>query len=381
MSAAAYRRHAARATIAYVRSAGGAAVWPEIEYVLANTDWYTTSVEGAPVLRGIDPHHLSHARRGLIDGNVLIPDTATLNGMDVTAFLDARGLAARQKTAITRLAAAKRRQYRRYMSWTNESRLCGHVLERQVEATLKSLAGTELLLNPSSRGEVSTIEGRPVSGGPLDHAGALLLDPARQLAGMVGFVVEDKNVRSWLYPNAIEVFDLLVKAGEFPEHVPWLMTKRVHYTTLTLFKAIGALAYTSKRQYFAPAIDAHEFLAVKRDLRLGDIERLVYPDRPSSTMAEWCTTVMRKPSGEDPSVPNIKAYQRRWAVAAPICARFSELRSPLDPDTRTDIYQQLLEELDEAGLDVGRLRAQHRAATTEPEEVDAWDLIEEIDLR
>lgn len=366
--------------MAYVRAVGGAAVWPEIEHNLANTDWYARSVDGAPPLVGIDPHHLSHARRGLIDGGLLLEDRAYLNGMDVVAYLDARGVQARRQTAITRLAASKRRQYRRYLGWTNESRLCGDVLERQVQATLESLAGTDLLLIAAKRGQISSIEGRPVAGGPLDHAGALVLDPTRQLAGLTGFVIEDKNVRSTLYPSAIEVFDLLVKAGDFPTHVPWLMTKRVHFTTLTLFKTIGALAYTSKKQWFAPTIDAADFRSVKQDLQLGDIDRLLYPDRPSETIAAWCTTMMRRPNVGDQTIPNITAYQRRWEIAAPICAQYRDLREEIPSTARVELYQQFLEALDEAGLDVTALRSQHRTASTEDDDT-GWDLLEDIDMR
>ena len=74
--------------------------------------------------------------------------------------------------------------------------------------------------------------------------------------------------------------------------------------------------------------------------------------------------------------------RNRWALAAPVCVQYSEMRDErLSHDKRISLFQQLLEELDEAGLEVEPLRAQHRL--TEHDEVEeeiSWeDVIDDFD--
>ncbi len=273
---------------------------------------------------------------------------------------------------------SKRRLYRRYLGWTNDPRLCGQILERQVHATLDSLRH-DVLTEASKPGQVSTVSGQTVEGGPLDHAGHLLSNPESSPPDLVGFVVEDKNVRSVLYPRANEVWDLLAKAGDFPTHVPLLIAPHAHYTLLTFFKAIGAIVYTSRRQQFAPepAISPVQFNRVVTTLSFKDAYQLGKPDEPSRAIAKFFTTTLRAvPKGE--SQPLIVRSRERWAAAAPVCASYAELRdNSLDSDRRLDLFQQLLEDLDEEGLDVANLRAQHRvveAAEIDPGDFDDWDL-------
>jgi hypothetical protein len=360
MSVPQWRAHAARAILAYVRAVGGAAVWPEIETALATTDWYSRRVAGAPQARWIDPHHLTHGRRALLDLGALLPERRTLNNIEVEAYLDAEGMTARHQTAIARLAARKRRQYRTYLSWTGDPRLCGQVLERQVNATLDSLRGFDVMLERAAPGNVTSVAGDPVPGGPLDHAGYLVLDPTHPARGMTGFVVEDKNVRSILYPSAQEVWDLLAKAGQFPAHVPLLITQRVHFTLLTFFLAIGAVSYASSYQWFSPSIDGRQFNRIASGLGLRNARRLLRPDEPSEAIGRFFKTTLRGPNSADAGKPMIDAYQERWQRAAPVCARFDELRTELPPHQRTSLYQQVLEELDEEGIEVSDLRARHR---------------------
>ena len=370
-----WRQHAARAVLAYVRSEG-AAVWPEIETTLANSDWYRRNVAGVPPIRGIDPHHLTFARRALVEVGQIMPQTALLNELEVVAYLDAEGLAARRRTAIERLAAKKRRAYRTYQRWTSNPRLCGQVLETQVAATLDALRGYDVLLEPAAPGQVARIGAAQVPGGPLDHAGHLLLESNRPEAGFVGFVVEDKNVRSTLYPSAQEVWDLLAKAGAFPDRVPLLITHRVHYTLLTFFKAIGAVSYAAGRQWFSRDIESRQFQNVTSVLKLRDAHRLLYPNIPSDPMTRFFTGVLRGANTADASKRLIEAYADRWARAAPICASFPQLRDGLAAEQRTELYQHVLEELDEAGLDVSDLRAHHRVETEPPElpDIDLGDI-------
>jgi hypothetical protein len=176
----------------------------------------------------------------------------------------------------------------------------------------------------------------------------------------VGFLVEDKNVRTTLYPSAQEVWDLLAKAAHFPSHVPILVTRRVHYTMRSFALAVGAVSFTTGHQWFSPTIDAKAFQAVCGTLGFRDARRLQYPDRPSGALERFFASTLRGENKADPSKPMIAAYQARWQIAADVCARYADLRTGLSPADRTDSYHQLLEELEEVGLDVSELRAQHR---------------------
>ncbi len=304
-----------------------------------------------------------------------------LNGRKVTAYLDANRLSQRERTRTTRLAASKRRLYRRYLGWTNDPQLCGQILERQVHATLDAMRH-DVLPEASKPGQVSSIGGQPVRGGPLDHAGYLIANPGESPPELVGFLVEDKNVRSVLYPRVNEVWDLLVKAGDFPAHVPLLIAPHAHYTLLTFFKAIGAVVYTSGRQWFAPepAISSTQFKRVVTSLGFRDAYQLGNPDDPSRAIRKFFASTLRgEPKGESQSL--IIRSRERWAVAAPVCASYSDLRDEaLDHDKRLALFQQMLENLDEEGLDVADLRSQHliAGADADPDNADDWDL--DLDL-
>jgi hypothetical protein len=50
------------------------------------------------------------------------------------------------------------------------------------------------------------------------------------------FVVEDKNLREWLTPSSDEVWALIGKALRFPEAIPVLICRRMHYVGFPMFK-------------------------------------------------------------------------------------------------------------------------------------------------
>ncbi len=239
----------------------------------------------------------------------------------------------------------------------------------------------DVLPEESPPGRVSHIRGRPVRGGPLDHAGHLIADPAASPPELVGFVIEDKNVRSVLYPRAHEVWDLLVKAGDFPTHGPLLIAPNVHHTLWTFFKAIGAIGYASGFQWFAPspAIPNPQFSQVVKQLSFTDARQLTNPDEASRAIRKFFTTTLRTaPKGEQQTL--LTRSLDRWAIAAPVCAAHPELRDEdLDTEKRTETYQQVLEELDEAGVDVAELRAHHRHVEGDADH-EAIDWHEVVDL-
>lgn len=86
---------AVRALDAFMSSIG-AAVWPEIESLLAEQGWVHYNLDSdIPPNRNPDPIHLSIARSRLVETGVLEESSAVLNGRPVSVWLDSRALASR----------------------------------------------------------------------------------------------------------------------------------------------------------------------------------------------------------------------------------------------------------------------------------------------
>jgi hypothetical protein len=189
------------------------------------------------------------------------------------------------------------------------------------------------------------------------------IDPADPTAGFVPFVIEVKNVRQTLYPEHREIWDLLWKAGHYPDHLPLLIAPRFHHTTFVLFSAIGAIAVPTIRQWFAPdpAIATRRFQTVTRSLAIGHAAQLNEPDKPSPALIDFFTKTLHKATRRHPDRSLLAASRELWQRAAPICAQpaFSKLREQLPPTHRPVLYQQLLEELYAEGLEVEDLLPLH----------------------
>jgi hypothetical protein len=69
------------------------------------------------------------------------------------------------------------------------------------------------------------------------------------------FVVEDKNLREWLTPSSEEVWALIGKALRFPDAVPVLICRRMHYVGFTIFKHMGLSCWQVYSQYFDPSVE------------------------------------------------------------------------------------------------------------------------------
>jgi len=87
--------------------------------------------------------------------------------------------------------------------------------------------------------------------------------------------IEAKNIREWLYPDRLEIRDLLLKACAV-KAAPVLVARRIPFVTFKLFKAIGGIVHQTYNQRF-PLTDAA--LAAKaadknllgyHDIRLGN---------------------------------------------------------------------------------------------------------------
>jgi hypothetical protein len=321
----------------------GAVVWPEIQSDLTEGRWITDNLDPKfPANYHIDVHHLKPALRRLTP-RVVTERTVTLQKHPVTAWLDTSAIEKRgRKTEVEALAGSKRRTYRTFLGWTFQASLCGSVAEALVDTTLDRLRGTHLWKTPGSApGQVNQVLGRDLPvGGPLDAAGEWPKDPDYVGAGTVPFVVEVKNIRSILYPYDHDVWDLLGKLGTFPEVLPVLVARRIHFTTFRMFKDLGVIGHDLRTQYFSPAIDADEFARVTDALRLRDARQVLGSDPPESLVRFFreigpATAVSRR---------------ERWERAAPIVDAYRDLRLRRPGIDRADLFRDFSAEIDNAGL-------------------------------
>jgi hypothetical protein len=320
----------------------GAFVWPEAEAELSESSWVHDNFDAQfPAHWSINSHHLKSARRALT-GTELTPLTEVLNRLRVTAWVRTADITARgRKTQTLTLAAAKRRAYRTFLGWTGDVRLCGAAGEDAVMAVLTRLRGTHIWVPPNMRmGRVSELEGRPLTvGGPLDAAGHWALDPNRPGDGFVPFAVEVKNVRSTLYPYDHDVWDLLAKLTDFPDVVPVLVARRIHWTTFRMFKDLGVLGTDTRAQLFA-GIDVDLFKSTV-DL-LGFADAKLYDGQPITGLVTFFSKTGPK------QAPTSLAS---WARAAPILSEYADLRDDhLDEGSRTELFRQFADDLNRSEL-------------------------------
>jgi hypothetical protein len=205
-------------------------------------------------LSGIDPHHLSNARRTLLNERVIEEIAGTTRGgstVSVLAFADRR----LRKTSFEEAAGRKRLLQARYIGWaTGRGRLpnlVGDAGERVAHASLIEAIQAGAGYNPlkkTTTGQVANIFGRPVPGGSLDNAAFLAIEHNHQPI-VISILIEVKNVRHWIYPSSEELFQLLDKAAHLQQNhpaylfVPVLVCRRGHYTLFKMAADLGFIAF------------------------------------------------------------------------------------------------------------------------------------------
>ena len=327
----------------FIRSRG-AVVWPEIQAALTEGSWIHDEWDRhLPPKFHVDSHHLRPwlARLG---PRAAVQETVMLQGHEVASWIDGEALLIRgRRTELRALAAAKRRTYRSLLGWSFRKQLCGEVGEHLVWNVLQDLKGTHVLVPRSARrGRVSSLEGRPITvGGPLDASGAWPTDPDSLRAPWIPFAVEVKNLRSILYPFEHDVWDLLAKLGEFPDVIPVLVARRIHFTTFRMFKDIGALGHDTRLQHFSTQIDSTDFRRT--------VDRLGITDAVQTDIDAISPSLRRFFADVGPR--GIADRMTRWSRAAPIVARYSDVRrEDLGPGRRRDLWRGFTREIMDAGL-------------------------------
>lgn len=239
-----------------------AVVWNELEAKLAER-----AVTGTK--DGINPHHLTAARRRLVADEVIKPSTETTRGGHrVTVYVPVNQRLRRE--AVKRAAQRKRLLEGRYLGWAEQKatrpNLIGQGGEQVARASLRAATAEGAgyrLFNPRG-GDITSLFGQTVAGGSLDDAAELIAEARGGVPQIVTLVVEVKNLRNWLYPSAPELFQLLDKAARLqlahPSRLilPVLVARRVHYLTFRMAKHLGFVALQFDRQHTQPLLPHYE---------------------------------------------------------------------------------------------------------------------------
>ena len=227
---------------------------PELEAKLADRRWGE--------FPSINPHHLTTARQALQrSGEISVQHEQTRGKGWITTY----SVTTRVKDA-SRRAARKRLLYGRYLGWNRETSDWKPApipagLERVIHASLTAAAPYGYRLLAPGGGEVRTIFGERVPGGPVDNAA---LHTALQETGLPGATtlvpIEAKNIRQWVYPRTQELFQLLDKSASLHERhpevpiTPVFVCRRLMAPTAWMAQQMGFHVIETKKQYIRPVV-------------------------------------------------------------------------------------------------------------------------------
>jgi hypothetical protein len=191
---------------------------------------------------------------------------------------------------------------------------------------------------------VRELLGAPVPGGPLDNAAFFQpLDETGQPLPAVLLVIEVKNIRSWIYPRASELHQVLYKAAALkvahPDLgiVPVLMCRRANVQTFWMAGQLGFQVIQARAQFLPETIEREPVEEVRHGLGYLDLTRSLEAYPP---VVEQLTTTI-------PSVAAARAEQ--WALSAPpLVGYFDVLRDPaLSQADRTQAMDELRQEAED----------------------------------
>ncbi len=253
-----------------------AAVGPELEAKISEQPYGDRPIP-------IDAHHLTTARKVLKESSAILEDTRPTRGgrpVTIVTLADQSGRMRKIEDASKR----KRLLHTRYLSLAMGSKtvpaLIGEGGEAVLHATLLQAAPHGLRLLRPEGGEVRSLLGKPVVGGSLD-SGAIVttFDPLTLATSTHLALIEAKNVRSHLYPQASEVHQVLYKAAEVVAAnphlsvVPVLVCRWPHYSLFTMAKQLGAFIIGTKQQPILPSkqLEPHLISEVRDELGYRDL--------------------------------------------------------------------------------------------------------------
>lgn len=143
-------------------------------------------------------------------------------------------------------------------------------------------------------------------------------------------IVECKNIRQWLYPEAHEIWEFLYKAAQ-TEMIPILITRKIAYPTRFLFQSIGAMGFEMHRQYFAPHLKDKMKNIIHKD-ELG-FHNIFFSDEKESRIINFLDNVVRT---------QLEYILETFIAAKDSLLDFAEIlsSSSLSPIKRKEIYYE-----------------------------------------
>jgi hypothetical protein len=308
----------ARAAILEVLAAEFAVVHPELEARISEA-----AHRGDP--NNIDPHHITTALRDLGETDKIEWDEVVTRGGSKINTIQPRDARLRG-TKIAAAAARKRLLLARYNGWAQGTKRHPRGLIGPAgEEALRRAIWASGALQPAApeAGEVSKLLGVALPG-PLDSAGYLVPLDANDLPQLpVTILFEVKNLRSWIYPSAHELYQLLHKALVLqtarPEHpiVPVFACRMAHKTTFWMAQQLGFVVIDMGIQ-FAGDINEEELLEVRNELHFQDLARghgpsLRIRDRLTDTLPRTSRAVAQQwaATTSDPSMAELIPKLRR----------------------------------------------------------------------
>ena len=286
----------------------------------------------------VQPLQLTLARAALAaDGTIVVERSAHTHPVVTLRLPYPEG----RQREIERLRGARSKQYRKYLSWTNDQQLCGHHAETVVLDSLRDAASPAGLFVPDQQtGRITGIKGHSITPGPLD-AIAYILDVPDLEGPAVPMLIEVKNITNWIYPNTSELWELLVKAADVATShtvLPLLVCTNVGYPTFNMAKDIGFFVTYTGKQLFSPNIDQTEFQSLVDEFDLAIMQH----EGPYPTITGFLAkTLRRSPPPSPPFDEVVPWYTRqvaRFQAIAPTILRFAQLAAELDGPTRTNTF-------------------------------------------
>ena len=238
----------------------------------------------------------------------------------------------------------KRKVYRRYVSWTQDEHLCGKHGEKVVEASFQAVSGaTGVWLPAQTVGNVTRVAGKLVPEGQTVDMWGWMADNLRVQppSFTTPVVIEVKNKRHWLYADAPELWDLLVKAALLvTEHdidvLPILACSWSGPSAWYMAYDVGYFTAQMHVQVFSPEIDETAFDEVAQDTGL----LIARHDGPVDDMGSWLRRELRK---EPPNQPGSHlewwtVQVERFRLMAPHVLEFRVLAEKLSTEHKRAVF-------------------------------------------
>lgn len=250
----------------------------------------------------INPHHVTTALRELTRAGVITSEKAVTKGGHTIETIQPADQH-RRATKITHAAARKRLLAARYAGWSQGTLRHPHGLIGPAgEQAVRRAVLDAQTLQPAvpGAGEVKELLGVRLPGAA-DSAGYMLPFVDGIPGPPVTLLLEVKNIRGWIYPQSIELYQVLNKACVLQQArpdqpiVPLLICRRAHVTLFWMAKQLGFVVVDMQRQ-FAGEVDEDDVAEVRNELHFHDLVRgsdrsIRVHDRLRNTLPGICTDV------------------------------------------------------------------------------------------